>query len=150
MTALTHAEPRSDLDLFHDPLPELFRRFMRMSDWPAPAAMSDGLRVDVSEDDGRYLVKAEVPGARKEDIQVSVDGHYVSIRAEVKEEKKEEGRRDGQRTLLHELRQGSFSRGFTLPQEVDDEKAEAKYENGVLQLTLPKRAPSTSRTLSIK
>jgi HSP20 family protein len=108
------------------------------------------MRVDVTENEKAYLVKAEMPGARKEDIHVSVDGNYVSIGAEVKEEKKETKKGNGERTLIHELRYGSMSRAFTLPHEVDEKEADAKFENGVLSLTLPKRGPTTSKTIAIK
>lgn len=154
MTAPTRFEPRTDL-LASDPFSDLFRRFMRMSDWPSmrmPEAlrMPEDMKLDVTENDKEYIVKAELPGAKKEDIRISVDGSYVSISAETKEEKKETKKHNGERTLLHEMHYGSWSRGFTLPHEVDDKTADAKFENGVLSLTLPKRAPATSKSIAIK
>jgi HSP20 family protein len=147
MTALTRIEPRTDM--MFEPLPDLFRRFMRMADWPSPA-LPEEMRIDVSENDKEYVVKAEMPGARKEDIHVSVDGSYVSIGAEVREEKKETKKGNGERALIHELRYGSMSRAFTLPHEVDEKGADARFENGILSLTLPKRGPTTSKTIAIK
>lgn len=147
MTALTRLEPRTDLMAF-DPLPDMFRRFLRMADWPA-LRMPEEMKLDISETDKEYLVKAELPGAKKEDIRVTVDGSYVSISAEVKEEKKETKKHDGERTLLHETHYGSWSRAFTLPHEVDDKTAAASFENGVLSLMLPKRAPASAHTLAI-
>lgn len=147
MTALTRLEPRTDLLPF-DPIPDMFRRFLRMADWPA-LRMPGEMKLDISENDKEYLVKAELPGAKKEDIRVTVDGSYVAISAEVKEEKKETRKHDGERTLLHETHYGSWSRAFTLPHEVDDKTAAASFENGVLSLTLPKRAPASGHTLAI-
>lgn len=147
MTALTRFDPRKDL--MPDSMPEFVRSFMRMADWPVRAA-ADDMKLDVSENDKEYLIKAEIPGARKEDISISVDGNYVTLSAEVKEEKKETRKHNGERTLLQEMRYGNVTRGFTLPHDVDDKSADAKYENGVLSLTLPKRAPTTSKAITIK
>lgn len=149
MTTLTRIEPREEA--FLEPLPDMFRRFMRMAtaDWPS-MRVADDIRLDISETDKEYLVKAELPGVKKEDISVTVDGDYVCIRAEVKDERKEAKKHDGEHTLLHEMHFGSMSRGFTLPQDVDDKATEAKFENGVLSLTLPKRAPTATRKIAIK
>jgi HSP20 family protein len=148
MTALARLEPRADLSSF-DAFPDMFRRFLRMADWPS-ARMSDDMHVDITETDKQYLVKAELPGAKKDDSRVTVDGSYVSISAEVREEKKETTKEDGERVLLHETHYGSWSRGFTLPKEVDDKAAEATFENGVLSLTLPKRAAASANAIAIK
>ncbi|HCE08122.1 MAG TPA: stress protein [Oxalobacteraceae bacterium] len=104
------------------------------------------IRIDVSETDNDYLVKADIPGVKKEDIKVSIDGNQVSVSAEVKEEK-EAG---GAGMLRSERYYGQEFRAFTLPQEVDDKKAVAKYENGVLHLTLPKKHGTGGKQLSIQ
>lgn len=104
------------------------------------------IRIDVSETDGNYAIKAEIPGVRKEDIDVRVDGNQVTIAAEVKQDKEQ---KEGGRVLRSERHYGYASRSFTLAHEVDDGKADAKYENGVLTLTLPKRAASAKKRLSI-
>ena len=148
MTALARFEPRNDLMSF-EPFSDMFRRFMEMSDWPS-LRMESGMRLDIDENDKAYLIKAEMPGAKKEDIRVSVDGNYVSISAESREEKKETKKHNGERTLLREMHYGSWSRGLTLPHEVDNNAADAKFENGVLSLTLPKRAPTSSKPIAIK
>ncbi len=147
MTALARIDPRQDL--FRDSLPELFRRFTRMADWP-PSQMLEELRLDAVEDDKEYRVKVEIPGAKKEDVHISVEGNYVSVTAEVKEEKKETRKQNGERVLLQELRTGSFSRGFTLPQDVDAGRTSAKLENGVLSITLPKREPVAGTRISVQ
>ena len=104
------------------------------------------IRLDVSEDDKAYSVKAEIPGVKKEDIKVSVDGNQVSISAEIKKEQEE---KEGAKLIRSERYYGSVSRSFTLAQDVDQGKACAKYNDGVLDLTLPKKAGSTARNLSV-
>jgi len=104
------------------------------------------IRLDVSEDDKAYTVKAEIPGVKKEDIKVSVDGNQVSISAEVKKEKEE---KEGKKVIRSERYYGSVSRSFSLGQDVDHAAAQAKYSDGVLELTLPKRAGSSVKQLSI-
>jgi HSP20 family protein len=104
------------------------------------------IRTDISETDQAFMVKAEIPGVKKEDIKISVEGIRVSINAEVKEEK-EEKTTDMVRS---ERYYGQQSRSFTLPQEVDDAKAEAKYENGVLMLTLPKKPGTGAKQLTVQ
>jgi HSP20 family protein len=143
MNALTRFERLDDM------FPEMFRRFMRpmtATGFEAPGE----IRIDVSENDQGYEVRAEVPGAKKEDIRVSIEGNYVSITAEVKREKEEEKKVKGERTLIKELYVGSASRGFSLLHEVDEKHAIAKVEDGVLKLSLPKKQEASSRTVKIE
>ncbi|HEY0858295.1 MAG TPA: Hsp20/alpha crystallin family protein [Albitalea sp.] len=139
MNALTRMER------FDDMFPEFFRRLAR------PLALSEDspgdIRIDVTENDKDYLVRAEVPGAKKEDIRVTVDGNFVSISAEVRKEKEE---KSGGRVLLKETYFGSASRGFSLAHEVDAKAVVAKLEDGVLKLTLPKRQGAGARTVAIE
>jgi HSP20 family protein len=100
------------------------------------AGAAPSMRMDVSEAQDAYTVKAEMPGLKKEDIKVSIDGRQVTISAESKSETEE---KQGETMLRSERRYGRMFRSFSLPQEIDDDKAQARYENGVLQLTLPKR-----------
>ena len=104
------------------------------------------ISVDVSEKNGAYLVKAEIPGVKKEDINVSIDRNMVSISAEVKRESEE---KKGETVLRRERYHGVMQRSFTLPNQVDDSKAEAKYVDGVLELTLPKKEGSSEKKLSV-
>jgi len=104
-------------------------------------------KVDVAEKNGAYRVTAELPGVKKEDIHVSIDGDQVTIEAEVKQEK--EASKD-ERALHSERVYGKVLRSFTLPQEVDESKAQAKFENGVLELTLPKKAAAQRKQVSIQ
>lgn len=98
------------------------------------------IRIDVKETDQAYLVKADMPGFKKEDIKISVEGSLVSIGATIQEQ---EDKTVGD-TVYSERYSGSQYRSFTLPQEVDDSKTEARYQDGVLELTLPKK-PGTGR-----
>lgn len=104
------------------------------------------IKVDVNENGNAYTVKAEVPGVAKEDIHVSVEGGVVTISAEVKQEDKQT---KDEKVLRSERYYGSVSRSFQLPQDVDAGAAKAKYENGVLSLTLPKKSQASTRRLSI-
>lgn len=104
------------------------------------------MRVEVTEDEAAYIVKAEIPGMKKEDIAVSIDGSKVSITAEVKREKPVS---PGEKTVRSERYYGSVYRMLTLPFDVNAAKAEALYEAGVLTLMLPKAPGSTVRRLAI-
>ena len=104
-------------------------------------------KVDVAEKNGAYKVSAELPGVKKEDIHVSIDGSQVTLQAEVKQEK--EASQD-ERVLHTERTFGKISRSFTLPQEIDEGKAEAKFRDGVLELTLPKKAAAARKQISIQ
>ena len=147
MSALTRFEPLDDL--FVDPFRDAFRRFLRTTDWPAVAMRAPSeMKLDVSETDREYVVKAEIPGAKKEDVNVKIDGNTVSISAEVKDEHETKG--NGERTLTRERYYGSMSRAFSLPHEINDKEAQAKFDNGVLSLTLPKRSEARGTTLAIK
>jgi len=103
--------------------------------------------VDVAEKNGAYKVTAELPGVKKEDIQVSIDGSQVALSAEVKQEK--EASQD-ERVLHTERVFGKVTRSFTLPQEVDEARAEAKFRDGVLELTLPKKAAAARKQVTIQ
>lgn len=140
MSALTRIEKIDDL------FPEMFRRFLRPVQLEG---MPSDLRLDVSENDKEYLVTAEIPGARKDDIRVNVNGNYVSITAEVKKDVEDKHAEKG-RVLLRETYRGSVSRGFTLENDVDAQAVSAKFEDGVLRLTLPKLAGARSRLIPIQ
>jgi HSP20 family protein len=127
-------------------LEDAFRNFMRPFRWEGMSETPQ-IKMDVSEVGNNYIVKAEIPGVRKEDIHVEVDGPKVMITAEVKKdtEEKKEGR-----VLRSERSYGYASRMFTLGYEVDRAKAEAKYVDGVLTLTLPKLLSAHVEPLVVK
>jgi HSP20 family protein len=95
------------------------------------------IRLDVDEDDTAYTVRAEIPGARKEDIQVSAEGNELVLSAEIRPETHGGA---GQRTVYSERSYGRASRSFTLPAEVDAQSASAQYRDGILTLVLPKKS----------
>jgi HSP20 family protein len=105
------------------------------------------IKVDVREDDKAYTVHAEIPGARKEDIHVTVDGSQVAISAEIKNEKEV---KEGDKVLRSERYYGKVVRTFSLGHDLDDATAQAKYDNGILELRLPKRIASTTKNLTIQ
>ncbi|MEO6022656.1 MAG: Hsp20/alpha crystallin family protein [Burkholderiales bacterium] len=104
------------------------------------------IKMDVSESDSAYQIHAEIPGVSKEDIKIEIEGNQVSISSETKSEKDV---KEGERVLRSERYYGKVSRSFTLAQEVEENTASAKYENGVLELTLPKKATSKAKLLAV-
>ena len=105
------------------------------------------IRIDVAEQNGEYKVLAELPGVKKDDIKVSIDGDRVSISAEGRLEREA---KNGERVLHSERYSGKVSRAFRLGQEVDESRASAKYSDGLLQLTLPKKAAAAAKQLAIQ
>lgn len=129
-----------------DPLDDLFRGFfVRPVDMNTPAT-TPSIRMDVTEQANAFVVHAELPGVKKEDIHVHVEGNQVSITAEIKQEKEI---KEGERILRSERYFGQVSRSFQLAQDIDDAHAAAKFADGVLELTLPKKAASASKRLTI-
>lgn len=110
---------------------------------PARARM----KLDVTENNGGYVVAAELPGVKKEDIHVAIDGAQVTLTAEVKRER--EATTD-ERLVHSERYYGKVARSFTLPQELDEAKAEAKFRDGVLELKLPKKAAAARKAITIQ
>ncbi|HTI47994.1 MAG TPA: Hsp20/alpha crystallin family protein [Casimicrobiaceae bacterium] len=125
---------------------DLFRGFfrpVRSNERAAPAA----IKLDVAESDKGYTVHAEIPGVKKDDIQVAIEGNQVTISAEVKRNGEV---KEGDRVLRTERYYGAVYRSFTLPVELDETASEAKYENGVLELKLAKRPAVAGRKLTIQ
>jgi HSP20 family protein len=140
-----------------NPFNELARidPFAEMGDWFKGFGLRPVLRdfevepqmkIEVSEEDKAYKIKAEIPGVKKEDIQVSVNGNRVSISAEIKKEKEE---KKDKKVIRSERYYGMVSRSFTLDEEVDQSGAQAKYTDGVLDLTLPKKPGATMKQITV-
>jgi HSP20 family protein len=130
-------------DPFNELVDDLFNGFL-----VRPVAYQGrAMKVDIAEKNGHYTVAAELPGVRKDDIQVSIDGTEVTLSAEVKREKQVE---QDERVLHTERVYGKLSRTFSLPQEVDEAKAEARFRDGVLELTLPKKAAAARKQITIQ
>jgi HSP20 family protein len=128
-------------------LDELMRGFFVRPMNYEPAAAPAQLRVDVSENEAGYEVRAEIPGVRKEDINVAIDGNQVEISAEVKNEKEV---KEGEKVLRSERYYGKVYRAFTLGHEIDEAKTEARYNAGVLELKLAKKATSAAKRITIQ
>ena len=130
-------------DFFKDIAPGFYVRPLHGDGVPSPSQ----IKVDVKETDGGYTVHAEVPGVPKEDIQVSIEGNVVSLRAEVRQH---DQKTEGEKVLRSERYFGSVARSFQLPVDVDAAQAKAKYDNGGLTRTLPKKHGGSAQRLSIE
>jgi HSP20 family protein len=141
MAYLTRYEP---FELGLEPFDDLFRGFFR------PVRLEKDLpqiKVDVKEDDKAYTVHADLPGLKKEDIQVTIDGQVVTVTAETRRESEQ---KEGEKVLKRERYFGKVSRSFSLDSDVDEAGARAKYTDGVLELSLPKKAASSQKRLEIR
>ncbi len=135
-------------DPFNELVDDLFKGFLvRPVSYDGRGDVLPRMKVDVAEKNGAYTVTAELPGVKKDDIQVTIDGAQVTLAAEVKRERETS---QDERVLHTERVFGKASRSFTLPQEVDEAKAEAKFRDGVLELTLPKKAAAARKQISIQ
>ena len=127
--------------LFDSLISEYFAPVSASAERPASRA-----RIDLVEAADRYEASLEIPGVKKEEIDVKIEGKRVSITAQAKSG---EALKDGERVLYTERRLASYARVFDLPGEVADERAEASYENGVLKLVLPKKEALQAKRLQI-
>lgn len=130
-------------DFFRDVAPGFYVKPLHGDPLPGPGA----IKMDVKENGGAYTVSAEIPGVRKEDIHVTIEGGMVMVRAEVRQEDQQT---EGDKLLRSERYYGAVSRGIQLPQDVDQGQAKAKYDNGVLTLTLPKKQGGGGQKLRIE
>jgi len=145
MANITRYDPFSEITRF-DPfrnLDEMFRGFLVR---PVLRGLEPQIKIDVAEDKKAYTVRAEIPGVKKEDIKVSIEGNQVSISAEVKEEKEE---KKGKTVIRSERYYGKVYRSFSLGQEVDQKATKAKYVDGVLELTLPKKPGRAGKQITV-
>jgi HSP20 family protein len=132
---------------------EMLDPYSKTSDWPFRGGRSLNTkgsdwapRVDISETDAEFCIKAEVPGIKKEDVTINIEDHVLSLHGENKREKEEKGEK------YHRIERyyGSFSRSFSLPENVDEEKIEAKFKDGLLTLTIPKTEVAKAKTIEVK
>jgi HSP20 family protein len=148
-TALT---PFVRRDLFSPVFDELFRDFFSRPAWMPSSLLESGYstveraRMDVIDKGSSYEITVDLPGVKKEDIDVSIDGSRVMINAEAKTEKM---KKDGGEVIYAERSAARFARSFELPSEVTETGAEAHYENGVLTLTLPKKSAVQAKRLTV-
>jgi HSP20 family protein len=125
--------PRNDVGFF-------FPRYMRSFFEDANGSQTPSAyvpRVDISEDTNNIYVHAELPGMSKEDVKITLSEGILTLRGEKKHEEKKEDKN----YYRIERRYGSFARQFTLPENVKDEDVHANFNNGVLEITIPKSEP---------
>jgi len=138
MANITRYDPFGDLD---DAFKGLFVRPLRFD-----VGQQMQIKMDVTKAENAYTVKAEMPGVKKDDIHLSVEGNQVTISGEARKESEE---KKGEEVIRSERYYGKISRSFTLPNDVDEAKVVAKYADGVLNLTLPMKGKSAGRKIAI-
>ncbi|MDA8383867.1 MAG: Hsp20/alpha crystallin family protein [Betaproteobacteria bacterium] len=141
---MTRVGPFGLDDLFDDLTKGFFVRPARIE---KEVAAAPSMKIDVTENEKAYLVAAEVPGVRKDDIEVNIEGSQVTISATAKRESEEKG---GEKVLRRERYYGKTQRSFVLPQDIDEAAAQAKCVDGVLELTLPKKEAAVGKRLTIQ
>jgi HSP20 family protein len=146
MSQIMQREPARSL------VDEIFSDFFNRAGWPVTARTAElpasvRARMDVVDKGDKYAVSVDLPGVRKEDIQVSIDAARVTVTAENKSEREV---KNGEKLLHTERFATSYARSFELPDEISEEGADAAFENGVLRLTLPKRAQVVSKRLTVR
>jgi HSP20 family protein len=134
-----------------NPLEDAFQNLLRGAPaWlPDPEARAPApmkFRMDVTENDKEYQVLAELPGVKKEEISITISGNEVAVSAEVKHE---QDIVNGETVLRAERYYGKIQRSFALDQEIDEATAQAKYNDGVLELTLPKKTVAAAKRLAV-
>ena len=138
---------RTRYNPLQETLDDFFRGFFVRPVGYDPTESAVPFRVEITERDDAYVLRGELAGVKKEDINVSIDGDTVAITAEVR---KEQEAKDGERVLRSERYFGKLQRAFTLGQAVDENGAQARYADGVLELTLPKKAVAQAKRVTIQ
>lgn len=138
---------------YADPYESLQREFDTMLNRFLGPTQGDGgqrlapYAVDVREDADHFYVEAELPGFRKDDVDITLENQTLTISAERSEERDQKGQKG--ELLLHERRYNRFLRSFTLPPTVDEQTVNAKLQDGVLTITLNKREESKPRRVQV-
>jgi HSP20 family protein len=147
MANITRFDPLNELTRF-DPFLDVndFFKGFGMRPFMRELEHEPQMKMDVSEAEGSYMVKAEIPGVNKDDIHISIDRNLVSISAEVKKEKEE---KKGENVIRSERYFGKVARSFTLATEVDSDKVQAKYSDGVLEITMPKKSNGSKTAITV-
>jgi HSP20 family protein len=138
-------EPLRELENFNSRIQRLFGEYPMSFD----LSHSFNPRVDISEDEKNIFINAEIPGVKKEEIKISLQDNILTISGEKKsstEEKKDKNYYRSERVF------GLFTRSFTLPEEINPDKVEAKFEEGILKITIEKASPKeiNERFINIK
>lgn len=146
MTNLLLRRRNERMPWFDDMFGDFWTRSMPMMPRYTDTALSTRALMDIVDKGNQFEIKVDMPGVRKEDINVNIDGSRVAISAETKSEREE---KDGDKVLVTERYAATYARSFELPAEVSETGAEARYEDGVLTLTLAKRTPQASKRLEV-
>ncbi len=134
-------DPFNTLSRVENRIDDLFGNFTRFH-----PAVTWRPSMDVSEDDKKVTVRAELPGIDPKDIQLTVEDHHMTLKGEKRSEKKEKGKNDHWAECFY----GSFTRTFRLPDTIETTKIKAKLKNGILEITLPKRAESKPKKIAVQ
>jgi HSP20 family protein len=151
-TALSGYRPRAIEDQFGRLVESMFEDMFAPFAQGGPLSQlgSEGIsspRLNVRETDNTFEVEAELPGIRKEDVNVAIDQQRVTIEAQ---EQQEDSQKQGENLVYAERSMRRFSRSFSLPSDVDESAAQARLENGILHLSLPKKQGSSATRLAIQ
>lgn len=146
MANIARRGPWSGLMDIRDELDRLFGNTLRSFDEGLEDSLGWRPVADLEENEDEFIAKVELPGVKKDDVKISISGNEVRISGEVSEEKEAEKKN----YYVKERIRGRFDRGFRLPTAIDSEKAEAKFKNGVLELTLPKEEKARPKEIDIK
>ena len=133
--------------LFPTPLESVVRRFLSSSLFDSEL-VTLRMPVDIVERDGLYAFKADLPGLKRDDINVRIEGNQVQI--EVSDDQEKPAASNGDKVLRNERNRGAISRNFSMADDIDDTQVKASYVDGVLQLELPKKASSAARKIAIQ
>ncbi len=147
MTALMRWDPFRELEDMSERLNRMFARPAARTNGKETMTVADWTpTVDISETDGEYQIKAEIPDVKKEDVKVTLEDGVLTIQGERKQEKEEKGKK------YHRIERsyGSFVRSFSLPDLVDEEKVQAEFKDGVLNLHLPKAEKAKPKAIEVK
>lgn len=147
MTALMRWDPFRELEEMSDRLNRMFARPATRTNGKETIVVADWTpTVDISETDGGYQIKAEIPDVKKEDVKVTLEDGVLTIQGERKQEKEEKGKK------YHRVERsyGSFVRSFSLPDLIDEEKVKAEFKDGVLNLHLPKSEKAKPKAIEVK
>jgi len=147
MTALMRWDPFRELEEMSDRLNRMFARPATRTNGKETMIVADWTpTVDISETDGEYQIKAEIPDVKKEDVKVTLEDGVLTIQGERKQEKEEKGKK------YHRIERsyGSFVRSFSLPDVIDEEKVRAEFKDGVLSLHLPKSEKAKPKAIEVK
>lgn len=128
-----------------NPINKLFQSWLPR-DWPFEDELGGQMKIDLSEDDRQFVVRADLPGVKKEDINVDIDGDRVTINAHTKSYKEE---KEGKTVIHSERYEGRIYRSFSLGCDVDRAHAAASYKDGVLELKLPKSSNGKAKRLTV-